>query len=129
MINDNPINPAVILGSKTAKDGFKNEDYVVFELNDWQSSQLSQLWLTKMGYRIDEIEYVTAKKIKGSYKADIQVVIKVTSAPEDIQNIQVKLVSNPNGFNQIDKRWLVKYQELWNMPDSIVESLKYFTLN
>lgn len=41
--------------------------------------------------------------------------------------MQVKLVSNPQGFNQIDKRWVDKYAELWNMPEDIVKILKTFT--
>jgi hypothetical protein len=45
----------------------------------------------------------------------------------DIQNLQVKLVSNPKGFNQIDKRWLKSYRELWEIPDNIYELLAYFT--
>ena len=31
----------------------------------------------------------------------------------DIQTLQVKLVSNKSGFNQIDKRWVEAYQDLW----------------
>ena len=45
----------------------------------------------------------------------------------DIQNLQVKLVSNPQGFYQIDKRWVDKYIELWNMPTEIAKLLKLFT--
>ncbi|MFH1402619.1 MAG: type II restriction endonuclease [Patescibacteria group bacterium] len=41
--------------------------------------------------------------------------------------MQVKLVSNPQGFNQIDKRWVDKYAELWNIPDDITKLLKLFT--
>ncbi|MBT6236611.1 MAG: hypothetical protein HOI49_11050 [Bacteroidetes bacterium] len=26
-----------------------------------------------------------------------------------MENLQVKLVSNPKGFNQIDKRWIATY--------------------
>lgn len=46
---------------------------------------------------------------------------------EDLQNLQVKLVSNPQGFNQIDKRWIDKYAEFWNIPADIVKILKLFT--
>ncbi len=46
---------------------------------------------------------------------------------EDLQNLQVKLVSNPRGFNQIDKRWVDKYVELWNIPTDIAKILKAFT--
>ncbi len=45
----------------------------------------------------------------------------------DIQNLQVKLVSTKSGFNQIDKRWIETYQELWDIPDNVVKILKYFT--
>jgi hypothetical protein len=41
--------------------------------------------------------------------------------------LQVKLVSNKSGFNQIDKRWVETYQELWNMPTNVVRILKHFT--
>jgi hypothetical protein len=40
---------------------------------------------------------------------------------------QVKLVSNPQGFNQIDKRWVDKYVELWNIPADVSRILKLFT--
>jgi hypothetical protein len=43
------------------------------------------------------------------------------------QNLQVKLVSNKSGFNQIDKRWVETYQELWNISDDVVRILKHFT--
>lgn len=46
---------------------------------------------------------------------------------QDVQNIQVKLVSNPQGFNQVDKRWLKNYNELWNFPSELLEILQYFT--
>jgi len=46
---------------------------------------------------------------------------------EDLQNLQVKLVSNPQGFNQVDKRWVDKYVELWNIPKDITKILKTFT--
>lgn len=117
-------------GSTTAKNGFKNEAFVVEEFNLWKTSRLSQLWLIAMDYSLDEIENVQAEKIKGSYKADVQVEIKVSIKLKnltDIQNLQVKLVSNPKGFNQIDKRWLKKYRELWDIPKDVYNLLAYFT--
>jgi len=117
-------------GSATAKNGFKNEDFTVAEFNNWQNSELAQLWLQAMNYDLTDIESVKATKVKGSYKADIQVEIKIEiklKSLTDIQNIQVKLVSNPKGFNQIDKRWLKSYDELWNIPNDVFELLQYFT--
>ena len=98
---------SIELGSKTAKDGFNNEYFVVSIFNDWKNNELAKNWLKAMGYKIDEIEEVNAYKIKGSFKADVQVVILIQvklQQIQDIQNIQVKLVSNANGYNQIDKQ-------------------------
>lgn len=117
-------------GSVTAKNGFKNEDFTVFEFMNWKESELAQLWLKAMQYDVKDIKSVKATKVKGSYKADIQVEIKIEikiKSLTDIQNLQVKLVSNPKGFNQIDKRWLRSYHELWNIPDDVYTLLQHFT--
>jgi hypothetical protein len=36
-------------------------------------------------------------------------------------------VSNPQGFNQVDKRWVDKYVEMWNIPADVVDLLKLFS--
>ena len=80
-----------------------------------------------MNYIIEEIEYVRAIKISGN-KADVQVQITIKlKTAIDAQNIQVKLVSNEKGFNQIDKRWIDKYVELWSISSDIVNILKRYT--
>lgn len=120
----------IALGSRTAKGGFANEQDVVDRFNNWKTDTLTQEWLAGMNYKIDDIEFVKASKVKGQYKADIQVRITILiklKSQEDLQNLQVKLVSNPQGFNQIDKRWVDKYVELWNIPRDIVKILKLFT--
>ena len=120
----------IALGSKTAKGGFSNEQDVIDRFNNWKTDKTAQEWLAEMNYRISDIEYVKASKVRGQYKADIQVrimiVIKLKSQ-EDLQNLQVKLVSNPQGFNQIDKRKVDKYVEFWNIPQDITKILKLFT--
>ena len=118
------------LGSKTAKDGFNNEHFVISTFNNWKTSKLATDWLIAMGYNVAEIEEVNAYKINGSFKADIQVIILIQiklQKIQDIQNIQVKLVSNKHGYNQIDKRWLKSYKELWSIPDDVYITLQYFT--
>ena len=117
-------------GSQTAKNGFKNEADVIDKFNSWKTDSMAKAWLKAMGYTIDNIEYVKAVKVTGSYKADVQVRVKIIiklKLQEDLQNLQVKLVSNPQGFNQIDKRWVDKYVELWNIPKDVTEILKKFT--
>jgi hypothetical protein len=118
------------LGSNTAKNGFKNEHFILDKFNNWKNDNQALDWLTKMQYNINEIQDVKAVKIKGSFKSDIQVQIKIVITLKetiDVQNISVKLVSNANGYNQIDKRWLSKYQELWNMPLNIYNILQRYT--
>jgi hypothetical protein len=58
----------------------------------------------------------------------VQVQIKLKQAI-DIENIQVKLVSNRRGKNQVDKRSVDKYNEVlnWNMPADVINILKRFT--
>jgi hypothetical protein len=117
-------------GSKTAKDGFKNEDEVINRFNNWKNDSLARDWLKEMNYDLNQIEYVKAFKIKGSFKADIQVQINIEIKLKklfDVQNLQVKLASNFVGFNQIDKRWVDKYVELWNISSEVATILKYFT--
>lgn len=120
----------IALGSKTAKGGFTNEQDVVVHFNNWKTDKVAQAWLGEMSYKIDNIEFVKASKVRGQYKADIQVRITILiklKSQEDLQNLQVKLVSNPQGFNQIDKRWVDKYIELWNIPQDVAKILKLFT--
>ncbi|MET2985271.1 PDDEXK family nuclease [Aureibaculum conchae] len=115
------------LGSQTAKNGFKNEKDIVQKFNNWQSDVEAKKWLALMEYKVEEIEYVKAI-ILSRYKADIQIQITI-KLKEAIaaENIQVKLVSNLKGFNQIDKRWVDKYIEMWEMPNDVSELLKQYT--
>lgn len=121
------MNDKQILGSLTARNGFANEDDIVNKFNNWQTDETAKTWLTIMNYDINNIEYVKAVKLSG-YKTDVQVqvTIKLKDAI-DAQNLQVKLVSNPKGFNQIDKRWVDKYVEMWNIPIEIAEIIKRYT--
>lgn len=121
------MNKEQLLGSQTAKNGFRNEDDIVDKFNNWENDEDAIKWLVIMNYIIEEIEYVRAIKISGN-KADVQVQITIKlKTAIDAQNIQVKLVSNEKGFNQIDKRWIDKYVELWSIPSDIVNILKRYT--
>lgn len=100
-------------GSKIAKDGFNNEKDIANKFINWKEDIESQQWLKTMGYNLQDIEYVYAEVLHG-YKTDVQV--QVTIKLKDIieaQNLQVKLVSNQRGFNQIDKRWIKNYANMW----------------
>lgn len=117
----------VELGSQTAKNGFKNEYFVAEKFNNWQADADAQMWLKIMQYDLSEISSVKAEVLHG-YKTDVNVQIQIKFKNAiDTENIQVKLVSNKSGFNQIDKRWLIHYKEMWNIPDDVYKILQYFT--
>jgi len=115
------------LGSLTAKNGFRNERDIKRKFEAWENDLEAQQWLIIMGYKLEDIEFVKAIVISGQ-KADInlQIMIKLRQAI-DIENLQVKLVSNATGFNQIDKRWIESYVKLWNIPSEVAVLLKHFT--
>jgi hypothetical protein len=121
------MNKEQLKGSQTARNGFANEDDIVNKFNNWATDEDAQKWLLIMQYDLNQIEYVKAIKLSG-VKTDVQaqVMIKLKEAI-DVQNLQVKLVSNPKGFNQIDKRWVDKYVEMWNIPEEITTIFKQYT--
>ncbi len=80
-----------------------------------------------MEYKLSEIKSVKAVVVSG-HKTDVQVQITIhLEEAINVENLQVKLVSNLKGFNQIDKRWVDKYTELWEIPKSIIKLLKLYT--
>lgn len=123
------IDDLIAKGSKTAKDGFKNEYDVIDKFNNWQTDTDAREWLSLIGYDTSEVQSVIASKVVGVLKSDIQVHIKTFSAESPrIEMISVKLVSNQkNGFNQIDKRRLAKYSEMWNIPKDVYDILALYT--
>lgn len=122
------MNQKQLKGSQTAKNGFANEEDIIEKFNNWKSDEDSQKWLIIMGYSLDDIDKVIAVKVPNGHKSDIQAQVSIyLKSVIDAQNIQVKLVSNKRGFNQIDRRWVDKCIEQWDMPENIVTILKYFT--
>ncbi|MCL2353937.1 MAG: hypothetical protein FWC69_04835 [Defluviitaleaceae bacterium] len=120
------LNGKILKGSQTARDGFKNEKDVALKFNNWENDIDARDWLVAMNYKLENIEYVKAVVISG-HKSDLNVQIKIKLKDAlDIENIQVKLVSNKKGFNQIDKRYLKNYITMWNMPDDVYKLLQYF---
>jgi hypothetical protein len=114
----------VVQGSRTAKSGFQNEDDVRDKFNNWKTDADARAWLETMSHSLAEITSVSAAKPHGE-KADVEVTV-TTKSGEQVERISIKLVSSPNGFNQIDKRWLKTYATMWKMPPDVVEALKLF---
>ena len=121
-------------GSEIAKGGFQNEQEVVDKFNNWRNDTDAQCWLQQMMYNLDEIELVHAEKIgQKGYKSDINVCIKINirkkhkdTVLETVENIQVKLVSNNKGYNQVEKKKVAQYEEIWHMPSEVKELLMLY---
>jgi R.HinP1I restriction endonuclease len=47
-------------------------------------------------------------------------------AAECIESVSIRSVSNTNGFNQVDKRWLSDHAKLWKMPAYVFGVLMLF---
>ena len=123
-IAQKPQSAKIELGSKTAKNGFKNETEIAAKFNNWKTDDEAPIWLAFMGNRLADLRSVVATKPHGE-KADIQVRI-ATKAGEKVEGISIKLVSTTNGFNQIDKRWLAHYVKMWKIQADVEAALKLY---
>lgn len=143
------------LGSKTAKGGFANEKDICKKFNNWITDKEAKEWLEIMGYNSGTLDSVTAFQIPTRIKkedavkfiitpedynrfmkfkkadAQIKIIIKIGSILK-IENLSLKKVTIKknklnSGFNQVDKRWIDAYQQIWNFDNEIATGLKLFT--
>jgi len=138
------------LGSKTAKGGFANEKEICRKLNFWQNDNEAQEWLNIMGYdlkKIDSVESIQVPtRIKKSdlskfgveekeyeqfvkfKKTDAQIKIKIKIGNIiKVENLSLKKANSDADYNQIDKRKVDDYQEMWGFDNCIAFWLKLFT--
>ena len=52
-----------VIGSLTAKEGFKNEKEIANKFNNWKEDKTAQHWLKIMGYNLKLLENVKAIQI------------------------------------------------------------------
>ncbi len=138
------------LGSTTAKGGFANELKICEKFNNWANDSEAKDWLKIMGYNIERIDSVTAIQIPTRIRRDtlgkfnisasdynefvkfkkadaqIRVVIKIGEILK-IENLSLKKAYSNADYNQIDKRNVDSYQEMWWFDDEIAVWLKLFT--
>lgn len=143
-------NQQQLLGSKTAKGGFKNEQQIVNKFNQYQTDIHAQQWLALMGYDYSQIQHLKAVQIPTRLnrhkaeqfniseeqfeftqrfkKADVQ--IQLTLMIDGVfyrENISLKKADSTANFNQIDKRAISTYQMMWGFDNDIAMTLKQFT--
>ena len=120
--------------SMTAKGGFENEKEVAAKFTNWNEDKDAQQWLKIMNYDLNEIVSVEGIEFGArGYKADVLVSVAVRikrrtgdKILESIEKIQVKLVSNKTGSNQIERKYVDSYRHPWHMSDEIANILKHF---
>jgi hypothetical protein len=138
------------IGSKTAKGGFANEKAICKKFNKWTTDKEAQEWLKIMGYNTSKLDEVTAIQIPTRIKkedinkfniseeeyyefvrfkkadAQIRITIKIGNIIK-IENLSLKKANSDADYNQIDKRKVDDYQEMWGFDDEISLWLKLFT--
>jgi hypothetical protein len=138
------------IGSLTAKGGFLNEADICQKIINYKDDNEAKQWLEIMGYNSDKIDSIEAiqipvrinkKKAIGlgvteeKYeetirykKADVQVRIEIViDNVVYVENISLKKANRIAGFNQIDKRPVTTYKNMWGFDDEIEYWLKLFT--
>jgi len=139
-----------ILGSETAKGGFDNEHDIAVKFSNWRDDKIAREWLKSMGYEPTNIKLLksvhipphiskeTACKLGISNdkfaesikfkKSDIQIRLEILiNDVLYIENISCKKSNVNAGYNQIDKRSVDTYQNMWGFDDTISKWLKLFT--
>lgn len=138
------------IGSMTAKGGFINEADICNKFIDYKNDNEAKTWLLIMGYNPKKIQKIFAIQIpvrinlkkaislgvsEEKYdetikfkKADIQVRVEIViDAVMHIENISLKKSNKSAGFNQVDKRPVLTYQQTWKFNDDIAKWLRLFT--
>lgn len=137
------------LGSQTAKGGFANEKSICKKFNNWKGDNEARQWLKIMGHDINQIDSAEAihiptrlkmtdtqrfdlredfEELMRFKKADAQLRIKIVIGNIiKIENLSLKKANSDADYNQIDKRWVDSYREIWGFDDEIALCLKLFT--
>lgn len=118
-------NERKILGSETAKSGFKFEKVVETALLNFRKDSLGKDLLIETGINLENIKDIEKLPKKNNEKSDVRVLIKLKNK-DVIFNISCKSYGDAS-FNQIDKRPIDKYAEIFNFPAVVTVALKKFT--
>ena len=108
--------------AEIAIGGFKNEDWIASEFNNWICSYWARGWLKTMKYDPDKIEHLcsqTTRKMGFFNKADILVLVE-----DNVEWISVKKFTA--SFNQIDKKWTDTYAKQWKMSEEVTHIFKRY---
>ncbi len=106
--------------SDIAKSGFITEEQVVSEFNNWKESTITPQWFKQI--KISDIKHVaahTTRSLGKNTKADVLVTINGTQIGISVKKFKAS-------FNQLDKRRIDSYEEMWNIPDNVSTILRKY---
>jgi len=137
------------IGSATAKGGFANERAICGKFNNWRSDSEVKLWLRIMGYDPEKVDSVEAIQIPTRMKAEVVKRLGLEEGYEElmkfkktdaqlriiitigkiikIENLSLKKANSDADYNQVDKRWVDSYKEMWGFDEHVAFGLKLFT--
>lgn len=137
------------IGSVTAKGGFANEKNICEKFNNWRKDNEAQVWLKIMGYDVKSLDSVIAiliptrmkkedvkklelqenfEELMKFKKADVQIRVIITIGKiTKIENLSLKKANSDADYNQVDKRYVDSYKEIWKFDDDVALGLKLFT--
>ena len=111
------------IASKAAKDGYRNEEFVRDQFNDWRNNDVAKQWLKDMGYDPQKIKKIQAYlgKEKGFHGGKGDVIVIIDGKEE---KISVKYFSA--GYNQVNRAWIDAYADKWEFPENTTILLKKY---
>ena len=81
--------------------------------------------IKKFGFSEEDYEELMRFK-KTDIQVQIRLIIRVNNALR-VENLSLKKANSDADYNQVDKRWVNSYKEMWHFDDEIALALKLFT--
>ena len=116
------------IGSRTAKEGYDNEEHIMEKINNWKSDQESRDWINFIceikKIDINDIINIKCSDIPGTKKSDLRILIE-TKEEKFTFGIQAKK-QNKQGYNHLGRRKVEEYVEKFNFSTNTALGLKKY---
>ena len=113
------------IGSRTAKEGFNNEEDLRTLFSSWKQSDTAKDMLKSMGFDLHSIKHIDAIKKGGKSKTDIQLRVKLKDSTQKIVNLSLKK-QNLQGYNHIGRTTVDNYCDLFGFSEITRRALKKY---
>ncbi len=93
---------------------------------NYQNDNDAKTWLTIMGDSPKKIQKLSASQIPVRINLEKAMSLGVSQEKYD-ETIKFKKANKSAGFNQVDKRPVLTYQQIWGFDDNVAKWLRLFT--